>query len=64
MLKRTLKCSFVCDFVYAELCAYFAAQRECDPFLQDTKIRVESLTREAHFRASLPSLKLVDPSAT
>jgi predicted nucleic acid-binding protein len=26
----------VCDLVYAELCIYFATQRECDTFLNDT----------------------------
>jgi predicted nucleic acid-binding protein len=42
----------VCDLVYAELCIHFATQRECDAFLQDNDIRVEPLTREAHFLAS------------
>jgi predicted nucleic acid-binding protein len=42
----------VCDLVYAELCTHFSAQRECDAFLESNEIRVESLSREAHFLAS------------
>lgn len=42
----------VCDLVYAELCAYFSSQRECDAFLEGNDIRVESLSRESHFLAS------------
>jgi predicted nucleic acid-binding protein len=42
----------VCDLVYAELCTHFASQRECDAFLGDNEIRVEPLSREAHFLAS------------
>jgi hypothetical protein len=42
----------VCDFVYAELCVHFRSQRECDAFLDDNQIRVEALTKEAHFLAS------------
>ena len=42
----------ICDLVYAELCIHFAAQRECDAFLETNEIRVEPLTREAHFAAS------------
>jgi predicted nucleic acid-binding protein len=41
----------ICDIVYAELCIHFAAQRECDAFLQGGEIRVESLSREAGFLA-------------
>ena len=41
-----------CDVVYAELCVHFASQRECDEFLGANQIRVESLTRAAHFAAS------------
>lgn len=41
----------ICDIVYAELCIHFPAQRECDSFLDATAIRVQSLTREAHFLA-------------
>src|SRR5262249_37575387 len=43
----------ICDLVYAEICGHFAGQGECDQFLADTEIRVESLTREASFLASL-----------
>jgi predicted nucleic acid-binding protein len=39
----------VCDLVYAELCIHFTAQAECDRFLEENQIRVEPLTREAHF---------------
>ena len=42
----------ICDLVYAELCIHFPAQRECDAFLEASEIRVEPLTREAHFLAS------------
>jgi predicted nucleic acid-binding protein len=42
----------VCDLVYAELCTYFSSQRECDAFLAENEIRVESLNREALFLAS------------
>jgi len=42
----------VCDYVYAELCCQFAAQKECDRFLEENEIRVESLSRAAHFLAS------------
>jgi hypothetical protein len=42
----------VCDIVYAELCIYFSSQRECDAFLEDSRIRVESLTHETQFLAS------------
>ena len=42
----------ICDLVYAELCIHFAAQRDCDGFLESNEIRVQSLTREAHFLAS------------
>ena len=42
----------VCDLVYAELCVHFAAQRECDAFLDANEIRVEPLSRSAHFLAS------------
>jgi len=43
----------MCDLVYAEICGHFAGQGECDQFLADAEIRVESLTREASFLASL-----------
>src|SRR5260370_26358937 len=42
----------ISDLVFAELCIYFATQRECDAFLHANEIRVEPLTNEAHF---LPS---------
>lgn len=42
----------ICDLVYAELSIHFNAQRDCDAFLHENEIRVESLSREAHFRAS------------
>jgi predicted nucleic acid-binding protein len=42
----------ICDLVYAELCVHFRRQPECDDFLEAGEIRVESLTRVAHFRAS------------
>ena len=42
----------ICDLVYAELCIHFDTQRECDGFLKSSEIRVESLSREAHFLAS------------
>ena len=42
----------ICDIVYAELCVHFESQRDCDDFLASNEIRVQSLTREAHFLAS------------
>ena len=42
----------ICDIAYAELCIHFAARSECDRFLEETGIRVESLTRDAQFLAS------------
>lgn len=42
----------ICDLVYAELCIHFAAQRECDAFLEENQVRVEPLRRDAHFLAS------------
>jgi predicted nucleic acid-binding protein len=42
----------ICDLVYAELCVHFARQEECDDFLGSNEIRVEPLTRAAHFAAS------------
>lgn len=41
----------VCDPVYAELCVHFQRQADCDQFLEENDIRVESLTREASFLA-------------
>jgi hypothetical protein len=42
----------ICDLVYAELCVHFRSQRECDAFLDGNQIRMEALTKEAHFLAS------------
>jgi predicted nucleic acid-binding protein len=42
----------ICDYAYAELCVHFSTQKECDLFLNENEIRVESLSREAHFVAS------------
>jgi predicted nucleic acid-binding protein len=42
----------ISDIVYAELCIHFETQRECDAFLESNEIRVQALTREAHFLAS------------
>ena len=42
----------ISDIVYAELCIHFEIQRECDAFLEANEIRVQSMTREAHFHAS------------
>ena len=42
----------ISDIVYAELCIHFETQREFDQFLENSEIRVQALTREAHFLAS------------
>jgi predicted nucleic acid-binding protein len=42
----------ISDVVYAELCIHFETQRECDAFLETKEMRVQALTREAHFLAS------------
>lgn len=42
----------ICDIVYAELCVHFEVQRLCDVFLESNEIRIQALTREAHFLAS------------
>jgi predicted nucleic acid-binding protein len=42
----------ISDIVYAELCIQFEVQRDCDAFLEENQIRVQPLTREAHFLAS------------
>lgn len=42
----------VSDIVYGEICIHFETQRECDGFLANNEIRVQSLTREAYFLAS------------
>jgi len=41
----------VSDIVYAELCIHFETQRESDAFLESVEIRVQALSREAHFLA-------------
>lgn len=42
----------ISDIVYAELCIHFNTRRECDSFLHSNEIRIQALTREAHFLAS------------
>jgi predicted nucleic acid-binding protein len=42
----------ISDIVYAEVCIHFEARRDCDAFLESNEIRVQALTREAHFLAS------------
>jgi hypothetical protein len=42
----------ISDIVYAELCIHFETLRECDVFLESNEIRVQALTRQAHFDAS------------
>jgi predicted nucleic acid-binding protein len=42
----------ICDIVYAELCVHFQSRGDCDDFLEASEIRVQALTREAHFLAS------------
>lgn len=42
----------ICDIVYAELYVHFDTQHRCDVFLESNEIRVETLSREAHFLAS------------
>jgi predicted nucleic acid-binding protein len=42
----------ICGLVYAELCVHFRSQSECDEFLSDSDIRVESLNRAASFAAT------------
>lgn len=55
-LDPTTLCIFddrqVCDLVYSELCVHFSIQEECDDFLAVNEIRVEPLSRAAHFAAS------------
>src|SRR5437588_3422170 len=41
----------VCDLVYAEVSVHFLTRQECDAFLSETGIRVESLERVASFQA-------------
>jgi hypothetical protein len=42
----------ISGIVYAEICIHFESQRDCDAFLESNEIRVQPLTREAHFLAS------------
>jgi predicted nucleic acid-binding protein len=42
----------VCNIVYAELSVHFETQAECHEFPESNGIRVEPLTRKAHFLAS------------
>ena len=42
----------ISDIVYVELCVHFETQRDCDAFLDANEMRVQALTREAHFLAS------------
>lgn len=43
----------VCDPVYAELCSQFLSQPDCDRFLEENRIVVERVSREAMWAASL-----------
>lgn len=42
----------ICDLVYAELCGHFRSQRECDRFLEENRIAVERLSRQAMWQAA------------
>ena len=42
----------ICDIVYAELCAHFRTQRQCDEFLAENEIRAEALSAPSSFLAS------------
>jgi predicted nucleic acid-binding protein len=42
----------VCDIVYAEICFEFSSKGDCDDFLDDNRINVVSMNREASFLAS------------
>lgn len=42
----------ICDLVYAEVCVHFNTQEECDRFLKDVHVQVETLNRTALFSAS------------
>ena len=42
----------ISDVAYAEVCTMFSQQSECDSFLNDLRIRVESLTPATSFLAS------------
>jgi len=41
----------ISEIVYAELSIHFETRQDCDSFLDATGIRVQPLTREAHFAA-------------
>jgi predicted nucleic acid-binding protein len=42
----------ICDIVYAEVCAHFRTQSQCDEFLEENDILVEPIGRAASFLAS------------
>ncbi|MBI4908009.1 MAG: type II toxin-antitoxin system VapC family toxin [Acidobacteria bacterium] len=42
----------ICDTVYAELCCHFASQKDCDSFLDENEIQVESLSRHALYESA------------
>ena len=42
----------ICGLVYAELCVHFNTQQECDRFLEDNGILVQSLNQASNFLAS------------
>ena len=42
----------ICVVVYAELCAHFRTQRQCDEFIEENDIRLEPLDRATCFLAS------------
>lgn len=42
----------ICDPVYAELCAHFRTQIECDRFFEENRIVVERISRQAMWGAS------------
>jgi predicted nucleic acid-binding protein len=42
----------ICDLVYAELCGQFRTQLECDRFLEENRIGVERISRQAMWTAA------------
>jgi predicted nucleic acid-binding protein len=44
--------TIVCDIVYAEVCAAFITQAQCDEFLEGLEIQVDSLDPKSCFLAS------------
>jgi len=42
----------ICDVVYAEICAHFRTQRQCDEFVEEIGIRFAALDRATCFMAS------------